>query len=132
MVASDGPGVGGRLRALRAVRTFSDALDVWWAPPTPDDALDDLIAAAARVLAARDDAPIAFCHAVTAPSAIRMVLPMLPPALQRASVAASWQVVAAVIAAFASPRLEAERLTVETDPAPLLLELPGAAIEHGD
>ena len=103
----EGAGIGGRLLSLRHLDGLSPALDEWRAPATPDDALDELIGAAVRVLAARDDTPIAFCHAVTGPAAVRLVLPLLPADLQVASVAASWQVVGAIVAAFASPRLEA-------------------------
>jgi hypothetical protein len=44
-------------------------------------------------LAARDDAPIAFCHSVTPPATVRMVLPALPQQWRMRSVAATWQVV---------------------------------------
>jgi hypothetical protein len=135
---SDGPGIGGRLRILGRLDGFPAALDAWGPRlPSPDGALDELITAAARVLAARDDAPIAFCHAVTAPAAVRLVLPELPGLLQRASVAASWQVVGAIVAAFAVPPGPAEFLggesaTVDTDPEPLLERLDPLAVEHGD
>ena len=86
---------------------------------SPDGALDELIPASARVLAARDDAPIAFCHTVTAPAAVRLVLPVLPDLLCRASVAASWQVVGAIVAAFACRAWTTRsRVTVDTDPEP--------------
>jgi hypothetical protein len=129
----DGPGVSGRLRVLHRVDGLSTGLDAWGpASPAPDVALDELISAAARVLAARDDAPIAFCHAVTAPAAVRLVLPELPDELQRASVAASWQVVGGIVAAFAAPRADAEAHALDTDPAPLLERLDDRAVEHGD
>jgi hypothetical protein len=130
---SDGPGIGGRLRALDRLAEFPTSLDAWGPRlPSPAGALDELIAAAARVLAARDDAPIAFCHTVTAPAAVRLVLPELPDPLQRASVAASWQVVGAIVAAFAVPVDETEREVVDTDPEPLLERLDLLAVEHGD
>ena len=131
-VPSDGPGVTGRLRSLQRLEGFSDGLDQWSAPQTPDEALDDLISAAARVLAARSDAPIAFCHAVTAPAAVRLVLPVLPADLQRASVGASWMVVGGIVAAFASPRLAQEVSRIEADADVLLDRLSPRAIEHGD
>ncbi len=131
-VPSEGPGIAGRLVALHRLDGFAQGLEEWGPPPTPDDALDDLLAAAARVLAARDDAPIAFCHAVTAPAAVRLVLPELSSDLQRASVAASWQVVGGIVAAFASPRQEAESDVVEADADDLLSTLGSRAIEHGD
>lgn len=131
---SDAPGVGGRLRALDRLPAFGPALDGWGAAADPDLALDSLIGAAARVLAAREDAPIAFCHGVTAPAAVRLVLPHLPVALRNASVAASWQVVGAIVAAFAAPRREDESEAAH-GPAPThnhLLELAERAVHHGD
>jgi hypothetical protein len=131
-IPSEGLGIAGRLVSLHRLAGFSDGLDAWGPPLAPDDALDDLIGAAARVLAARDDAPIAFCHAVTAPAAVRLVLPELPSTLQRATVAASWQVVGGIVAAFASPRQEAESVAADADADALLQTLDARAIENGD
>ena len=130
---SDGPGIIGRLRVLGRLDGLPTALDAWGPRlSSPDGALDELITSAARVLAARDDAPIAFCHTVTAPAAVRLVLPELPDLVARASVAASWQVVGAIVAAFAVPADEAERQIVDTDPDPLLERLDPLAVAHGD
>jgi hypothetical protein len=130
-----GPGIGGRLGALVDLPEFPTALEAWGAPADPDEALDVLIGAAGRVLAAREDAPIAFCHTVTAPAAIRLVLPHLSTTLRTASVAASWQVVGAIVSAFAEPRQEAESRRAH-DPAPVtegeIDDLRGRAVEHGD
>jgi hypothetical protein len=129
-VPSEGPGISGRLRALGTLPDFPHALDRWTAPTDPDRALDALIGASARVLAARDDAPIAFCHAVTAPAAIRLVLPELPPDLVRASVATSWATVGGIVAAFAVPRQPEE-----AEPAvesPTADEVMARGIEDGD
>jgi hypothetical protein len=125
-----GPGITGRLGQLDALAGFPAGLDAWGPPDDADAALDDLIGAAARVLAARADAPIAFCHAVTSPAAVRMVLPELPPELRQRSVANAWQVVGGIVAGFASPRMDTERLA-ETAP-PDRDELAGRAVEHGD
>ena len=131
-VPSDGPGVGGRLRSLVRLDGFGEGLDGWGAPLGPDAALDGLIAAGARVLVAREDAPIAFCHAVTAPAAVRLVLPELPMVLQVRSVAAAWQAVGGIVAAFASPRIDREATAVDAYPEALLAELGPRAAEHGD
>jgi hypothetical protein len=131
-VPSEGPGIVGRLRSLHRLPRLGEGLDAWGASSVPDLALDELIGAASRVLAARSDTPIAFCHAVTAPAAVRLVLPVLPPDVQRASVAASWQVVGGIVAAFASPRMSAEAAAAGTDAAPSVEQLAGRAIEHGD
>ncbi len=129
---SAGPGITGRLMSLVRLRPLPDALDRWRPPARTDEALDSLIAAAARVLLARDDAPIAFCHTVTAPAAIRLVAPELPESLQVASIAASWQVVGSIIAAFAAPRRPTESDPADVDPAPLLATLTADAVGHGD
>ncbi len=132
-VANDRPGIVGRFAVLGAVPTLGAALDRWQAPADPDLALDELIAAAARVLAARRDAPIAFCHAVTAPAAVRMVLPALPAPWHAGAMARSWQVVGAIVAAFASPREDGEAgALTDHDPAPLLHDLAPRAVAHGD
>lgn len=131
-IRSEGPGIAGRLVSLRRLDGFAAGLDQWGPLLTPDDALDDLIGAAARVLAARKDAPIAFCHAVTAPAAVRLVLPELPSDLRRASVAASWQIVGGIVAAYASPRQEAETVAAEADAGGLLQTLDARAVDHGD
>ncbi len=69
---------------------------------------------------------------MTAPAAVRLVLPELSPALRQASVAASWQVVGGIVAAFGSPRLEAESLAVEAEVDLLVERLSPRAVEHGD
>lgn len=130
-VPDEGPGIIGRLVPLGRLLGFAAGLDAWRAPADPDKALDELVGAAARVIVARDDAPIAFCHAVTAPAAVRLVLPVLPEPLLRPTVAVSWQVVGAIVAAFAEPRLDAEAQDPEEEP-PSLDALVAPAVEHGD
>jgi hypothetical protein len=131
-VLSDGPGIGGRLRSLVRLRGLPEALD-GWGPDTVDEAaLDQLVSCSARMLLSRRDAQIAYCHAVTAPAAIRMILPALPADQHRATIAAAWQMAAAIISAFDSPWSATE--TVDQlderilDPA----QLAAAALEHGD
>ncbi len=132
-VVSAGPGIGGRLAALTQLRDLPDALDRWgWSGDDAAAALDELIGAAARVLAARDDAPIAFCHAVTAPAAVQLVLPHLPAELHAASVATSWQVIGAIVAAYASPRSAGEADAADPADAGDPAELAWRAVEHGD
>ena len=129
--ASDGPGLAGRLQSLFRLDGLSEALDRW-GPATPDErALDELISCSARVLLARGDAQIAYCHAVTAPASIRMILSALPADQHRATVAAAWQVAAAIVAAFASPPGPHDLADAE-EPPESPVELAEAAIEHGD
>jgi Questin oxidase-like len=125
-----GPGLIGRMNAVATLADYPAGLDGWGPPADADAALDELVGAAARVLAARADAPIAFCHAVTAPAAVRLVLPELPAPLRMASVAASWQSVGAIVAGFAAPRLPGEAEPAGDAPDPV--ELTGRAVEHGD
>jgi hypothetical protein len=96
----------------------------------PHPLVDALIGAAARVLVARTDAPIAFCHATTAPAAVRLVLPELTLDLARATVATSWTTVGGIVAAFASPRLPDEAQQVVEGPTPD--EVTARGIEDGD
>lgn len=130
-----GDGVVGRLLSLDAVPDLSHSIGQWRHPEPADAGLTELIAAAARVVAWREDAPIPMCHAVTAPAAIRLVLPLLDEEQQRVSVQAAWQVVGALVAAYAVPRQDTESLsTPRSDEATrrLIDRLPQAAVEHGD
>jgi hypothetical protein len=128
-VRSAGPGIGGRLASLGTLDALPAALDRWDAPPDPAAALDELISAAARVLIAREDAPIAYCHAVTAPAAVRMILPSIPAHQLDATVAACWQVVGSIVAAFAAPPDPPAR--DRFDP-PVAADVASSALEHGD
>lgn len=130
-VASDGPGLIGRLQTLFRLDGLSQALDGWGPVSLDERALDELISCSARVLLARADAPIAYCHAVTAPAAIRMILPALPADQQTTTIAAAWHVAAAIIAAFASPP-GPDDLADAGEPAAHPQELADAAVEHGD
>jgi Questin oxidase-like len=102
------PGIIGRLRLLPLLPSFSLALDSWKMPSNPHQALSELISASARVVAVRGDAPIAYCHTVTGPAAVRMTLNQLPESLWWPSVAATWQVIGGIISAFGGPRLHSE------------------------
>ena len=130
-VRSRGPGISGRLDALVALDDLPRALDAW-GPEAPDEhALDELVTAAAGILVTRSDAPIAFCHAVTAPAAVRMILPQLPADQHPATVAACWQLVASIVAAFGAPRGHDEGRVPWTE-LPATDDLARRAIAHGD
>jgi len=102
----------------------------------PQAALWSLAQAGSRVLAARDDAPIAFCHTVTTPAAVTMALPVLPDEVIRATVVTTWRMVGSIVAAFASPRDATEGEPPPAadgiDLAEMRRELPYLAVEHGD
>lgn len=125
-----GPGIGGMLRSLGHLDGLPRALDAWRPPPDPAAALDELVSGAARVLLAHPGAPIVFCHAVTAPAAIRMILPTIPEGSHRATVATCWQLVASLVAAFGSTPVAADPDGCGPTPDPT--DLAHAAIEHGD
>jgi hypothetical protein len=130
-VLSEGPGIGGRLQSLFRLRGLSDALEGWGPEHVDETALDQLVACTARVLLSRRDAQIAYCHAVTAPAAIRMILPVLPADQRRKSIAAAWQVAAAIISSFDSAWSPVEPVDADEridDRERLAI----AAVEHGD
>jgi hypothetical protein len=130
-VPSAAPGLDGRLRLLFGLDELPAALDAWG--PGVDDAaaLDQLIGMAATVLARRTDSQIAFCHAVTAPSAVRMILPSIPAQHVQATVAVCWQVVASIVAAFAWPP-DADDTAVVDTASVSPDDLAEAAVAHGD
>lgn len=130
----DGPGVMGRLRALDRLPSLPESFNQWGAGAgaDADDALDELIDAAARVVAVRDNAPIAVCHMVTAPAAVRLVLPHLPGDLAWASVAGAWHAVGGLVAAFGDPRLQAESLVPSEESLLSVDDLAARAAAHGD
>jgi len=74
--------------------------------------------------------PIAFCHAVTALAAVRLVLPELLPDLARASVITSSATVGGIVATFAVPRRPDEAQAAAEGPAPD--EVMARGIEDGD
>jgi hypothetical protein len=130
-----GPGIIGRLRLLPSLPSFTSALDSWQAPSDPQTALTELISAAARVVAVREDAPIAYCHTVTGPAAVRMTLSQLPESLWWPSVAATWQVIGGIISAFAAPRLDGESSPAASLDPPTdetFYDLTELAVAHGD
>ena len=78
--------------------------------------------------------PVPLVHAVTAPAAVRLVLPHLPTELHASTVAALWQAnVAMLVALTVDQRGENTTLTtaIESDPPPFD-ELVARAVEHGD
>ena len=112
-----------------------DGLAAWRAPADQDRALSAIVGAAARVLVTRPDAPIPFCHAVTAPAATRLILPSLAPEVAARTVHVSWRVTGSLVAAFGHPHDPREATTpvvTSSEVARLVDRLPAAAVEHGD
>jgi hypothetical protein len=80
---------------------FSQAVDKAAEPDSVEDALSSLTAAGARMyLANADRQPLVLLHTVTAPAALRLMLPHLPAGLHNTALAYVWQNVAATAAAY--------------------------------
>lgn len=78
--------------------------------------------------------PVPLVHAVTAPAAVRLVLPYLPAELHALTIAALWQANVAMLVAFTVDRRGEDTTlaaAVESDP-PAFDELIARAVEHGD
>jgi hypothetical protein len=105
---------------------------------SPDDiqsALSDMIVTFVQVnLAHPDQLAIPLIHTVTAPAALRVMLPHLPEELHLLSFIAVWRANAALLATFA-PQRAAELADVAPDggePTVSERELAERAVEHGD
>src|SRR5215470_6530953 len=94
------------LRVMQAHgRDFSDAVDAAAEPESVEHALSSLTEAGARMyLANASRQPLVLLHTVTAPAALRLVLPHLPAALHKTALAYVWQNVAATAAAYGDER----------------------------
>jgi hypothetical protein len=92
------------IRVLDTQPDFPTTVDAVAAPAEIDEALSALTEAGARLyLAQASQYPLIFIHAVTAPAALRRLLPHLSAAMQHTAFAYVWQAVAAWAAAFGSP-----------------------------
>ena len=86
--------VSGREELLQAIDAAAE-------PASVPDALSALTEAGARqYLANRSRFPLVFLHSVTAPAALRLLLPYMSPETQRTALAYFWQSEAAIIAAY--------------------------------
>src|SRR5262245_25834790 len=84
---------------------FSEAVDGAAEPESVEDALSSLTEAGAQIyLANASSQPLVMLHTVTAPAALRLLLPHLPVALHKTALAYVWQNVAATAAAYGDER----------------------------
>jgi hypothetical protein len=124
----------GSFQYMDQVAGWSEAVARLAAPADIQAALSDLTSSFVQVnLAHPDQFPVPLIHGVTAPAAVRLMLPHLPEHLHAPSFLAVWQANAALLAMFA-PAQDAE---VSSDPpggqATLSPdELAARAVEHGD
>ena len=80
---------------------FSAAVDRAAEPQSVEAAISSLTEAGARLyLANASRQPLVLLHTVTVPAALRLLLPHLPPGLQKTALAYVWQNVAAVAAVY--------------------------------
>ncbi len=99
--------------AVRALEPFADFARAVDALPLPgaedlDGFLDDLCRAAAGIYCGHPESRIAYVHAVTLPSALRWLAPLLDPANARLAAGHVFQAVAALHALFGAATPAAE------------------------
>lgn len=128
------PAPAQRLRNLGSLPAYRDGLHEL-APGEADRVLSEMTATFAGVYLAHPEVPpVPLIHGVTAPAAIRLVLPYLPPDLRVPSVAAMWQSHLALLLTFtASPSGEDgvyEQAAAREVPASP--ELIARALDNGD
>jgi hypothetical protein len=102
---------------------FSQAVDSAAEPESVEDALSSLTEAGTRMyLANAAHQPLVLLHTVTAPAALRLMLPHLPVGLHKTALAYVWQNVAATAAAYGDQ--------TPTDGNDLAPQEPSAVIER--
>jgi hypothetical protein len=90
------------LRVIDSHPEFTAAVDQATEPASAEDALSALTEAGARLyLAEAARHPLVLLHTVTAPAALRLLLPHLPVAVHKTALAYVWQAVAATTAVYA-------------------------------
>ncbi|WP_434599588.1 questin oxidase family protein [Streptomyces sp. A5-4] len=136
--APDGPmGPGAarqRLDTLDSAPGYKEALD-WLAPDQAPRLLSEMTVQFADVYLGHPEVfPVPLIHGVTAPAAVRIVLPHLPHALHEPTLAALWQVHTAFLLAFTTDRRGEGTMDwqLEVPDLPPLAELGARAAEHGD
>lgn len=128
---------GARLADPARLSGYAEALDALGpaAAERPDWLLAEMTTEFAGVYLGHPEVfPVPLIHGVTAPAAVRLVLPHLPGGLHRPTVAALWHVHATLLLTFTEHRggeAEAARVAAETD-VPPFDELVARAVEHGD
>jgi len=117
------------LQAAPHARELSEAVNAAAEPKSHEEALSAITEAGARLyLAHAARHPIIFIHTVTAPAALRILLPHLPMREQKIALGRAWQAVAAEVAAYA------DRPAVDQHTDVLLpeAEIVERSIETGD
>ncbi|MCA6091262.1 questin oxidase family protein [Streptomyces sp. SCA3-4] len=130
-----GPAVARRrLDALGRLPAYHDSLQ-WLAPDQAPRLLSEMTAQFADVYLGHPEAPpVPLVHGVTAPAAVRLVLPHLPDALHVPTLARLWQVQATFLLTFTVDRRDEDTTAwrSEIPDLPPIGELGARAAEHGD
>lgn len=121
-------------RAMQRIGRLAD-LDGWAASVTalapvrsPEQVLNDVVDAAVRSYAGRAHRnPVMLVHSVTAPAAVALALPSLPPDQHQRTVELAWTTSAAVVAAYAAPKASPPHA-----PARTREDAVEQAVRHGD
>jgi hypothetical protein len=127
--SAPGRGIMGHLCMTDQLPTFTQSIDNYGPPGDVSEALSDLTAAGAQVLSQRMDIPVVFTHLVTAPSAVRFVLPHLPEYQHKATLANIWKLIAAIVASFPPSNTITKLPTSERISTDFLID---NAVGHGD
>jgi hypothetical protein len=121
------------IRVLDTQPDFPAAVDAVAAPAAIAEGLSVLTEAGARLyLAQASQHPLIFIHAVTAPAALRRLLPHLSATMQRTAFAYVWQTVAAWTAAFGSPAPITSSSPDDDVPPATESEIVGRSVETHD
>ncbi|WP_020667036.1 questin oxidase family protein [Amycolatopsis nigrescens] len=127
-------GPGARLRRVHEMDGYFTSLDAV-AAERPQWLLSEMTVEFAGIYLAHPEVfPVPLIHGVTAPAAVRLVLPHLPAELHEPSLAALWQVHTALLLTFTTDRQDESGVlgrALETE-VPGFDELIGRAVEHGD
>ncbi len=119
---------GERLARLATTAGWAGSVAALRPVDDPVDALDAVVDAALRAYAGRAaGSPVMLVHAVTAPAAVSLVLPSLPPALHHGAVETAWTTAAALVAAYAVRKPRPART-----PAGSVEDAVEQAVHHGD
>ncbi|WP_035921299.1 questin oxidase family protein [Frankia sp. QA3] len=123
-----------RLSRLHEQPAYHDALAALRADQAQSLLSDMTAQFAGLCLVHTDYSPIPLIHAVTAPAAIRLVLPYLPTELHAPSVAAMWQIHAAMLLVFTGTNRDEQtaRASAADTNVRSVDELISRAVEHGD
>ncbi|MFE0192400.1 hypothetical protein [Streptomyces sp. NPDC058989] len=123
-----------RLDALAELPGYHEALE-WPAPDGAAALLSEMTSQFADVYLGHPEVyPVPLVHGVTAPAAVRLVLPHLPHALHEPTLERLWQVQTAFLLAFTVDRRDegTEAWRGEVPEPPPMSELGARAAEHGD